>query len=51
MEENKKETPTKKSNKGLVVALAIIVIAILVGVGYYFLRPVSPKDVFVSSLL
>ena len=50
MEENKKETPTKKSNKGLVVALAIIVIAILVGVGYYFLRPVSPKDVFVGAI-
>lgn len=50
MEENKKETPTKKSNKGLVAVLAIIVIAILVGVGYYFLRPTSPKDVFVGGI-
>ena len=50
MEENKNETPTKKSNKGLVAVLAIIVIAILVGVGYYFLRPTSPKDVFVGGI-
>lgn len=50
MEENKKETPTKKSNKGLVAVLAIIVIAILVGVGYYFLRQTSPKDVFVGGI-
>ena len=50
MEENKKETPTKKSNKGLVAVLAIIVIAILVGVGYYFLKPISPKDVFVGGI-
>ena len=50
MEENKNETPTKKSNKGLVAVLAIIVIAIIVGVGYYFLRPTSPKDVFVGGI-
>lgn len=50
MEENKNEIPMKKSNKGLVVALAIIVIAILVGVGYYFLRPVSAKDVFAGAI-
>ena len=50
MEENKNETPTKKSNKGLVAVLAIIIIAILVGAGYYFLRPTSPKDVFVGGI-
>lgn len=50
MEENKKETPTKKSNKGLVAVLAIIIIAIIVGVGYYFLKPTSPKDVFVGGI-
>lgn len=50
MEENKNETPTKKSKKGLVAVLAIIIIAILVGAGYYFLRPTSPKDVFVGGI-
>lgn len=51
MEENKNETPMKKSNKGLVVALAIIIIiAIIGGVGYYFLRPTSPKDVFIGGI-
>lgn len=50
MEENKNETPMKKNNKGLVAVLAIIVIAILVGVGYYFLKPTSPKDVFVGGI-
>ncbi len=50
MEENKNETPTKKNNKGLVAVLAIIIIAILAGVGYYFLKPTSPKDVFVGGI-
>ena len=50
MEENKNEIPTKKSNKGLVVALAIIIIAIICGVGYYFLKPVSAKDVFTGAI-
>ena len=51
MEENKNETPMKKNNKGLVVALAIIIIiAIIGGVGYYFLRPVSAKDVFAGAI-
>ena len=50
MEENKNETPMKKNKKGLVAVLAIIVIAILVGVGYYFLKPTSPKDVFVGGI-
>ena len=50
MEENKNETPTKKSKKGLVAVLAIIIIAIIVGVGYYFLKPTSPKDVFVGGI-
>ena len=47
MEENKNGTPTK--NKGLVAVLAIIIIAILAGVAYYFLKPTSPKDVFVGG--
>lgn len=50
MEENKNETPTKKSKKGLVAVLAIIIIAIIVGVGYYFLKPASPKDIFVGGI-
>ena len=50
MEENKNETPMKKSNKGLVAILAIIIIAILAGVGYYFLKPTSPKDIFVGGI-
>lgn len=50
MEENKNETPTKKSKKGLVAVLAIIIIAILVGAGYYFLKPASPKDIFVGGI-
>ena len=50
MEENKNETPMKKKNKGLVVILAILVIAILAGVGYYFLKPTSPKDVFIGGI-
>ena len=50
MGENNNGTPTKKSNKGLVAVLAIVIIAILVGVGYYFLKPISPKDVFVGGI-
>ena len=50
MEENNNGTPTKKSNKGLVAVLAIVIIAILVGVGYYFMKPTSPKDVFVGGI-
>lgn len=50
MEENKNETPMKKNNKGLVAVLAIIIIAVLAGVGYYFLKPTSPKDVFVGGI-
>ena len=51
MEEKNNETPTKKSKKGLVVVLAIVVIAILAGLAYYFMRPVAtPKDVFVGGI-
>lgn len=50
MEENKNETPMKKGNKGLVAVLAIIIIAILAGVAYYFLKPTSAKDVFVGGI-
>ena len=42
----------KKSKKGLVLAIiAIIIIAIVAGVVYYFLgRPVSPRDLFISRI-
>lgn len=50
MDENN-GTPTKKSKKGLVVFLAIIVIAILAGLAFYFMRPAAtPKDVFVGGI-
>ena len=45
-----KETPIKKSKKGLVAVLAIVIIAILAGVGYYFLRPVTARDLFISKI-
>lgn len=45
------ENENKKSKKGLSLAIvAIIIIAIIAGVAYYFLRPVSPKDLFVSQI-
>lgn len=50
MENSNNETPIKKSNKGLVVALAIVIIAILVALGLRYMKPVSPKDVFVSKI-
>ena len=49
MEENKNET-TKKGNGGVKAIVAIIIIAILAGVAYYFLRPTAPKDVFVAGI-
>ena len=50
MEENKNET-TKKGNGGVKAIVAIIIIAILAGVAYYFLRPTAnPKDVFVQGI-
>ena len=50
MEENKNETPIKKGNGGIKAIVAIIIIAILVGVAYYFLKPTAPKDVFVAGI-
>ena len=50
MENSNNETQVKKSKKGLLTVLAVIVIAILAGVAYYFLRPISPKDAFVSKI-
>ena len=50
MKENENGTPTKNGNKGLVAVLAIIIIAILAGVAYYFLKPTSPKDIFVGGI-
>ena len=45
MEEN------KKGNGGVKAIVAIIIIAILAGVAYYFLRPTAtPKDVFVQGI-
>ncbi len=45
------ENENKKSSKGLGIAsVAIIIIAIIAGVAYYFMRPVSPKDLFVSQI-
>lgn len=50
MEENKNETPIKKGNGGVKAIVAIIIIAILAGVAYYFLKPTAPKDVFVAGI-
>ena len=50
MEENKNETPIKKGNGGIKAIVAIIIIAILAGVAYYFLKPTAPKDVFVAGI-
>ena len=51
MEENNNGTPTKNSKKGLVLVLAIIVIALLAGAAYYFLgNAATPKDVFVGGI-
>ena len=50
MEENKNETPIKKGNGGVKAIVAIIIIAILAGVAYYFLKPTAPKDVFVARI-
>lgn len=40
----------KVKNKKALAIIAIIAIVILAGLAYYFLRPVSPKDVFVSKI-
>ena len=50
MEENKNETPIKKGNGGIKAVVAIIIIAILAGVAYYFMKPTAPKDVFVAGI-
>lgn len=45
------ENEVKKSKKGLVMAIiAILLIAIIAGLAYYFLRPISPKEVFISQI-
>ena len=50
MDENNGK-PTKKNGKGLVVVLAIVIIALLAGAAYYFLRPATtPKDIFVGGI-
>jgi len=49
MEENKKET-SQKGNGGVKAIVAIVIIAILAGVAYYFLKPTAPKDVFVAGI-
>ena len=50
MDENN-GTPTKKNGKGLVIVLAIVIIALLAGAAYYFLRPTAtPKDIFVGGI-
>ncbi len=50
MEENKNETPIKKGNGGVKAIVAIVIIAILAGVAYYFMKPTAPKDVFVAEI-
>lgn len=50
MEENKNETKIKKGNGALKAIVAIVIIAIIAGVAYYFLKPTSPKDVFVGGI-
>lgn len=44
------ENENKKSKKGLIILLAVVIIAVLIGVAYYFLRPTTPKDLFVSEI-
>lgn len=48
--ENSNNQTTTKNNKGLVIALAIVVIAVIAFLGFKFLKPVTPKDVFISQI-
>jgi len=45
------ENENKKSKKGVSLGIIVIVLlAIMVGLSYYFFRPTSPKEVFISKI-
>lgn len=51
MEENNNVTTKKGSKKGLWAVFAILIIAIVAGLAYYFLRPnATPKEIFVGGI-